>query len=197
MLMSSVELACRIYERSRLTGEFHLRSGATSAEYFDKYLFESDPSLLRGVAEALVTMLPEQVDALAGLALGGVPIATVVSQISGLPTLFVRKQAKPYGTCRLAEGGEVAGQRLAVIEDVVTSGGQVIESCRELHERGAQVVAVLCVIDREAGGTANLAAEGLELRALFTMRELAAARSNDTPCPAPVRPSKRRRLRPD
>jgi orotate phosphoribosyltransferase len=164
-------LARRVYERSRLTGEFRLRSGAVSGEYFDKYLFESDPRLLREIAEALVSMLPEGVDALAGLELGGVPLASVASQVSGLPTLFVRKQAKDYGTCRLAEGGEVAGRRLAVIEDVITSGGQVIESCRELRDQGAEVAAVLCVIDREAGG-ANIAAEGIELRALFTMSQL-------------------------
>ncbi len=85
------------------------------------------------------------------------PLATVASQLSGIPTLFVRKQAKTYGTCRLAEGGEIDGQRLVVIEDVVTSGGQVIDSCCALRERGAQILAVLCVIDREAGGRENLA----------------------------------------
>jgi orotate phosphoribosyltransferase len=165
-------LARRIYERVHLTGEFRLRSGAVSGEYFDKYLFESDPRLLREIADALVGMLPEGVDMLAGLELGGVPLASVASQVSGLPTLFVRKQAKDYGTCRLAEGGEVAGRRLAVIEDVITSGGQVIESCRELRDRGAEIAAVLCVIDREAGGGANIAAEGIELRPLFTMSQL-------------------------
>ncbi|HEY5197298.1 MAG TPA: hypothetical protein VIJ51_09775 [Solirubrobacteraceae bacterium] len=67
--------------------------------------------------------------------------------------------------------------RLAVIEDVVTSGGQVIESARALHERGATIAAVVCVIDREAGGLARLAAEGLELRSVFTATELAAAGS--------------------
>lgn len=168
-------LAQRIYEASHLTGEFLLRSGATSTEYFDKYLFESDPALLRDVAQALVDLLPEGVDALAGLELGGVPLATMVSQLSGLRTLFVRKQAKSYGTCRLAEGGEVKGRRLAVVEDVITSGGQVIESCRELRERGAEVVVVLCVIDREAGGAEALTADGLTLRPAFTMSELKAS----------------------
>ncbi len=168
-------LARRIYERSHLTGEFKLRSGATSTEYFDKYLFESDPVLLRDIAQALVLLLPERVDGVAGLELGGVPLATVVSQVAGLPALFVRKQAKPYGTCRLAEGGEVAGRRLAVIEDVISTGGQVVESCRALRERGAEIVAVLCVIDRESEGAANIAAEGLELRSAFTLTDLRAA----------------------
>jgi len=165
-------LARRIYERAHLTGEFRLRSGATSGEYFDKYLLESDPELLRAVAEALVALLPTDVEAVAGLELGGVPLATMVSQISGLPTLFVRKAPKEYGTCRLAEGGDVDGRRLAVIEDVVTSGGQLIESCAALRDRGADIVAVLCVIDREAGGVENLAAQALRLRSLFTMSEL-------------------------
>lgn len=151
-----------------------MRSGVVSGEYFDKYLFESDPELLREVAEALVRLLPTEAQAVAGLELGGVPLATMVSQVSGLPTLFVRKAPKDYGTCRLAEGGEVADRRIAVIEDVVTSGGQLIESCAALRERGADILAVVCVIDREAGGPDNLAAQGLELRSLFTMSQLRA-----------------------
>jgi orotate phosphoribosyltransferase len=93
----SARLARQIFERIRLTGEFRLRSGSFSNEYFDKYLFESDPVLLREVAGALLELMPrDEVDALAGLELGGVPLATVASQISGLPTLFVRKKAKDY-----------------------------------------------------------------------------------------------------
>jgi orotate phosphoribosyltransferase len=168
----SAALAGAIYARSHLHGEFLLRSGAVSKEYFDKYLFESDPAMLREIAEALAGLLPDGIDALAGLELGGVPLATMLSQTTGVPTLFVRKQAKPYGTCRLAEGGEVEGRRLAVIEDVITSGGQVVESCRELRTLGAEIECVLCVIDRESGGAENIAAEGLELRSLFTISEL-------------------------
>jgi orotate phosphoribosyltransferase len=168
-------LAKRIYRRSHLTGSFRLRSGGVSSEYFDKYLFEADPEMLREIAAAMVAMLPGDVEALAGLELGGVPLATAASQISGLPALFVRKQAKDYGTCRLAEGGEVSGRRLAVLEDVITSGGQVIASCAALRELGAEIIAVACVIDREAGGADALAAEGLPLRSLFTMSQLKSA----------------------
>jgi orotate phosphoribosyltransferase len=107
-----------------------------------------------------------------GLELGGVPLAVVISQVCGLPAIFVRKQAKTYGRCRLAEGGVIEGRRLAIVEDVVTSGGRVIDSCRELRARGADIAAVLCVIDREAAGRANLTSEQLELRSLFTMSEL-------------------------
>jgi orotate phosphoribosyltransferase len=165
-------LARRIHDRAHLEGEFQLRSGAVSGEYFDKYLFESDPELLRAVAERLVSLLPPGAQVVAGLELGGVPLATMVSQLSGLPTLFVRKAPKDYGTRRLAEGDQVSGRRLAVIEDVVTSGGQIIESCAAMREDGADIVGVLCVIDREAGGADNLASHGLELRALFTLSQL-------------------------
>jgi len=165
-------LARTIYERTHLTGEFRLRSGAVSNEYFDKYLFESDPSLLHAIGETLVPLLPPGTDALAGLELGGVPLATMLSQLTGLPALFVRKEAKTYGTCRLAEGGELDGRRLTVVEDVVTSGGQVVASCGDLREGGALVEYAVCVIDREAGGAKNLAEIGVDLRALYTMSEL-------------------------
>ena len=167
-------LARRIYDTAHLTGRFLLRSGATSDEYFDKYRFEADPVLLHAIAEAMAPLVPAATDALAGLELGGVPLATALSQLTGLPARFVRKEAKPYGTCQLAEGGDVGGERLVVVEDVVTSGGQVVMSCADLRARGAEIVRVLCVIDREAGGAAALEAEGLDLHALFTMTELTA-----------------------
>jgi orotate phosphoribosyltransferase len=166
------DLARTIYERTHLTGEFTLRSGAVSTEYFDKYLFESDPELLHAIAEALAPLVPRGTDALAGLELGGVPLAVALSRVTGLPALFVRKEAKTYGTCRLAEGGDIDGRHLTVVEDVVTSGGQVVTSCGDLRERGAVVTHAVCVIDREAGGPAKLEAIAVELHPLFTMAEL-------------------------
>ncbi|MCU1380489.1 MAG: Orotate phosphoribosyltransferase [Acidimicrobiales bacterium] len=168
------DLARRVYDTAHLTGKFTLRSGQVSHEYFDKYLFEADPVLLRDIAEAMAPMVPAETEVLAGLELGGIPIVTMLSQVTGLPALFVRKEAKSYGTCRLAEGGEVEGRNLVVVEDVVTTGGQVLLSCAELRERGATVDTVLCVIDREAGGPEAFAAEGLALRALLTMSQLKA-----------------------
>lgn len=170
--MERAELARRIYDTAHLTGNFTLRSGATSTEYFDKYRFEADPVLLLAIAEAMAPLVPAGTDALAGLELGGVPLATALSQVTGLPAWFVRKEAKTYGTCQLAEGGDVGGRRVTVVEDVVTSGGQVIASCADLRALGATIDRVLCVIDRQAGGPEKLAAEGLELSALFRMDEL-------------------------
>ena len=177
--MNRGALARRVVARAHLTGQFTLRSGARSDSYFDKYAFESDPHLLREIAVALAALLPDQADAVTGLELGGVPLATVLSQVCGLPTVFVRKQAKTYGTCRLAEGIEIHSKRLVVIEDVITTAGQVIESVRELRARRAQIEMVLCVIDREAGGADRLAEQGLQLRSLFTMGELSAAGASD------------------
>ena len=96
----------------------------------------------------------------------------MLSQITGLPTFFIRKKAKEYGTCKLAEGGDLAGRRILIIEDVVTSGGQIIKSAADLRALGAILSDVLCVIDREAGGRENLIEEQLALHALFTMSEL-------------------------
>jgi orotate phosphoribosyltransferase len=167
-------LAARIYDTSHLTGTFTLRSGVVSHEYFDKYMFEADPVLLRDIAAACVPLVPTGMDALAGLELGGIPIATMISQLSGLPARFVRKEAKTYGTCRLAEGGELEGKRLCIIEDVVTSGGAILDAAVELRAAGAILGPVICVIDRESGGPEKLAAQGLDLHPLFLMHELKA-----------------------
>lgn len=132
-----------------LTGSFRLRSGQVSHDYFDKYLFEGQPALLREVAEIMVGLLAAECDVLAGMELGGIPIATVMSQLTGLPTVFVRKRAKEYGTLKVAEGGAVNGLRVVLIEDVVTTGGALLESCRHLRTAGAEVDRAVCAIDRE------------------------------------------------
>jgi orotate phosphoribosyltransferase len=173
--MDRCELAAAIHQASHLKGEFQLRSGAISNHYFDKYRFESNPQLLRMIVEALVTLVPANTQALAGLELGGVPLATMLSQATGLPAVFVRKAPKSYGTCRLAEGGEIVGRRLLVVEDVVTSGGQVLASAQALRGLGGEVSTALCVIDRESGGAGLLGAEGITLHSLFRMSELAEA----------------------
>jgi len=170
--MDKQDLGRALLAACHLRGEFQLRSGAISPEYFDKYRFESDPKLLQEIAMQLAALLPKNVDALAGLELGGIPIVTALCQVTGLPALFVRKTAKNYGTCQLVEGGTVEGRRIVVVEDVITSGGQVLISTLELKKLGAQIIGVLCVIDREAGGKAALEAAGLELMALFRMTDL-------------------------
>lgn len=109
---------------------------------------------------------------LAGLEMGGIAVVTALGQRTGLPCAFVRKTAKSYGTARLAEGAEVKGRRVLVVEDVVTSGGQIAVSAGQLRDLGAQVGHALCVIDRQEGGAGALAAEGIRLHALLSREEL-------------------------
>ncbi|GIF25222.1 orotate phosphoribosyltransferase [Actinoplanes tereljensis] len=171
-MTSSEDLARRVRDVSRLTGEFVLRSGRTATEYFDKYQFEADPELLDQLAERMAVLIPEGTEVLAGLEMGGIAVVTALARHAKLPTAFVRKQAKQYGTSRLSEGAEVAGRRVLVVEDVVTSGGQVVISTGELRKLGAHVDHALCVIDRQEGGAAALAADGITLRALLTREDL-------------------------
>ncbi len=173
---SRAALAHDIDSVCRVTGTFQLRSGRTATEYFDKYLFESDPALLRRVAEAMQPLVPEGTELLGGLELGGVPLATVLSSLTGLPALFVRKKAKEYGTRRLAEGAEVAGRRVTLIEDIVTTGGAARNATHALRAAGAVVTTVVCAIDRSDTPGLALADVALETRPVLTRADLDAAR---------------------
>jgi orotate phosphoribosyltransferase len=169
-LAADVDACCR------LSGTFTLRSGQVSSEYFDKYLFESEPALLARVAAQMLPLLPDDTELLGGLELGGVPIATMVSSLSGHRTLFVRKQAKEYGTCKLAEGPDVAGRRVTLVEDVITTGGAVRDATNALRAAGAVVDVVVCAIDRSPAGENPLADVGLEVRPVLTKADLDGAR---------------------
>jgi orotate phosphoribosyltransferase len=170
--MTREELGKKIYDSSYITGEFVLRSGQTSNEYFDKYQFESRPELLGEIAKQIKVLLPEDFDILAGLEVGGIPIATALSLETGKPVVFVRKKAKEYGTCKFAEGVDVKNKKVVIIEDVVTSGGQVIFSTEDLRKAGAIIDTALCVINRESGGPEKLAEADINLKSLFTMSYL-------------------------
>jgi len=146
-----------------------LRSGQVSHEYFDKYLFEADPDLLMAIAETIKPLIPPETEVLAGLEMGGIPVVTALSISSGMKTAFVRKKAKEYGTCKLAEGSNIDGKRVCIVEDVVTTGGQIIESAKELRARGAIVDTVLCVILRDAKAVKLLADANLTLLPAFTI----------------------------
>jgi orotate phosphoribosyltransferase len=167
-----IELARRVDDCCRLKGRFVLRSGRVADEYFDKYQFEADPVLLGELADAMVPLVPAGTDVLAGLEMGGIAVVTALGLRTGLPCAFVRKAAKPYGTARLAEGAAVAGRRVLVVEDVVTSGGQIAISAGELRQLGAEVGHALCVIDRQEGGATALTRDGITLRALLSREEL-------------------------
>jgi orotate phosphoribosyltransferase len=168
------QLATAVYEAAHLTGSFTLRSGQRASEYFDKFQFTSRPELLSAVADELAAIVPDDVEVLAGLQLGGVPLAAALSLKTGLPAVYVRLARKSYGTCRISEGVDIAGRVVAVVEDVVTTGGQIGLSTADLRAEGAEVRHALAVVDREAGGAEALATHGLTFKAVFTSSELEA-----------------------
>lgn len=170
--MQRAELGGRIYEVSHVKGDFVLSSGQPSDHYFDKYQFEALPELLQPIAAQLVDHIPPDTDVLAGLDMGGVPIATALSLQTGLPQAFVRKEAKKYGTRRLAEGVAIGGKNVTVIEDVITSGKQIVTAIQGLRVMEANVGYALCVIERSPEGRAALQASGVHLTTLFTATEL-------------------------
>jgi orotate phosphoribosyltransferase len=176
-----LDLARDIDARCRLSGSFTLRSGQVSSEYFDKYLFETEPELLARVAAQMERLLPVDiapgVHLLGGLEMGGIPIVTALSARTGLPALFVRKKAKDYGTCKLAEGPDVAGRTVTLVEDVITTGGAVRDATRALRDAGATIELVVCAIDRSPAGQNPLADVDLEVRPVLTKADLDAVRS--------------------
>jgi len=173
--MDHAELARRIHDVARLEGRFTLRSGQVSDTYFDKYLFESDPVLLRGIGEAMTRLVPGGTEVLCGLELGGIPVVTVLSQLTGLPAAFIRKTPTAYGTQKYAEGPVLADKKLLVVEDVVSSGGQIIDSVSMMRDDGLEVDSALCVIDRRPDGSDALEAAGIRLESVFTMEEIESA----------------------
>ena len=171
-LAADPELAADLNGAARLTGRFVLRSGAISSEYFDKFRFESDPALLRRIARRMLELVPPGTEVLAGLELGGVPIATAMALESGLPAVFVRKAAKAYGTCRAVEGAEVDGRRVVIVEDVISTGGAIAEGAAHLRAAGATITSVVCALWRGAGGPSIPTLPGVPVRAAFLQSEL-------------------------
>lgn len=155
-----------------LEGEFRLRSGQVSTAYFDKYRFEADPQMLKRIAAEMILLLPPSTEVLAGLELGGVPIATAISLETGIPAAFVRKKAKEYGTCLAVEGGDVRGKQVILIEDVITTGGAVADATRLAREAGAEVIGVVCAIWRGDGDPRISALPELPVAAAMTKADL-------------------------
>jgi orotate phosphoribosyltransferase len=172
------ELARGLREAAYLEGDFVLRSGRRSKYYLDKYRFETRPDLLGPLGEALAAAVREhepEATRLAGPELGAVALATAASLQSGLPFLIVRKAAKDYGTANRLEGVYEDGECVCLIEDVVTSGGALLEAVQALREVGLRVSTAICVVDREEGGVDELARHAIRLRPLFRASEILAS----------------------
>jgi orotate phosphoribosyltransferase len=167
-----ISLAQKINNCARLEGVFTLRSGKTSTVYFDKYQFQSDPVLLDEIVMAMASLVPKDTQVLAGLEMGGIPLVTLLGQKLQLPVAFIRKEAKTYGTCKYAEGADLKGRRVCLIEDVVSSGGALLDALDKLQKDGVHVKNAICVIDRESGGKEALAERGFLLESLLLKSDL-------------------------
>ncbi|MFC1573815.1 orotate phosphoribosyltransferase [Candidatus Latescibacterota bacterium] len=145
------ELALKVRDAALLEGDFILSSGRRSNYYLDKYRIETNPEILTVVADGLVEKISPEADLLAGPELGAIPLVTAVGLKTGINFLLVRKKAKDYGTKNVVEGLYEKGQKVVLIEDVLTTGGQAVTAADSLGEIGLEVLKIVCVIDREEG----------------------------------------------
>lgn len=164
------ELAERVRRAALLEGDFVLSSGERSRYYVDKYLFCTEPGLLWDLAGALSERLPEETDRLAGVELGAVPLVVALSLRTGLPYVIVRREVKEYGTARNMEGRLAEGERLVLVEDVVTTGAQALRAARGLVEAGCEVGKMLAVLDRRESPDGDV--EEFSFEALLKMADL-------------------------
>jgi orotate phosphoribosyltransferase len=176
--VTDAELRAAIREHSYLEGDFVLRSGRRSSYYLDKYRFETRPELLAALGERIAAAVgehePEAVR-LAGPVLGAVALTAAASLASGLPFMIVRKEAKEYSTGNRIEGAFEPGERVCLVEDVVTSGGALLGAVTALRDAGLVCSTAVCVVDREEGGADALARRAVRLRPLFRSSEIVEA----------------------
>lgn len=161
------DLGARLLEVSRIEGDFVLSSGKRSTVYFDKFRFLADPALLREVAGAVRDLLPGGVTHLAAPEGAATLLVAAVALETGLPVAVVRKEPKAYGTRTQVEGYLEPGARVALIEDVSTTGHQVAAAARALQEAGADVAAIVLAIDR--GGAGSLREAGYRVEAVVSL----------------------------
>ncbi len=180
--MTDAELLDAILDAAYLEGDFVLRSGRRSRYYLDKYRFETRPELLGPIGKRIAAAVSEhepEAELLAGPELGAVALAAAASLASGLPFLIVRGEAKGHGTGNRIEGAFEQGQRVCLVEDVVTSGGAALEAVQALRDAGLECATALCVVDREEGGIDALARHAVRLRPLFRAGDFARAANAD------------------
>jgi orotate phosphoribosyltransferase len=166
------ELGRKLVKASYLKGDFVLRSGKRSNRYFDKFLFETEPTLLRELGKHMAALVPKETQRLAAPELGAVLLGGAVSMETGLPLLLVRKEPKGYGTSKQIEGRFESGDRVTVIEDVVTTGGDSLRSAQVLRDAGVEVIHLVVVLDRGEGGEDNIRGAGVKYSPLFRIGDL-------------------------
>ncbi len=168
------QVAQELVRHAYLEGDFLLSSGRRSRYYFDKYLFETKPHILRPLAKLLAAEIPPEADRIAGPELGAVALATAASLETGIPFVIVKKGTKEYATQKLIEGEINPGEKVVVVEDVMTTGAQAIASAEKLRSLGMDVLFILGIVDREEGARDNVESAGFVFKSLFTKTELEA-----------------------
>jgi orotate phosphoribosyltransferase len=166
------ELIRRIKETAYLEGDFTLRSGKKSRYYLDKYLFETCPDILKALGEEFAGHLTDDVTVIAGAELGGVALAAATAMHTGKNWIIVRNSKKGYGTGKLIEGVLNKGDFVLLVEDIATTGGQVLEAAKVITDAGAVVKKIVCVIDRKQGAEENITAAGYKFESILTKDDL-------------------------
>ncbi len=170
--MTKQELAKRVKETSYLEGDFTLRSGKKSKYYMDKYLFETNPDILKALGEEFAKHATSDVTLIAGAELGGVALAAATAMQTGKKWIIVRNSKKDYGTSKMVEGVLKADDVVLLVEDIATTGGQVLEAAKIITEAGAKVKKIVAVIDRKQGANENITTAGYKFESILTKEDL-------------------------
>jgi orotate phosphoribosyltransferase len=166
------ELIKRIKETAYLEGDFTLRSGKKSKYYLDKYLFETCPDILRALGEEFARYVTDDVSLIAGAELGGVALAASTAMATGKNWVIIRNSKKGYGTGKMTEGVISQGDVVLLVEDITTTGGQVLEAAKIITQAGAAVKEIVCVIDRKQGAEQNITNAGYKFESILTKDDL-------------------------
>lgn len=169
--MNRAELIERIRRTAFLEGDFTLRSGRKSRYYVDKYLFETQPDVLRTLGELFARRVQPDTTLIAGAELGGVALAAAASMASGIPFVIIRNAKKDYGTQKMFEGRLTPDDRVLLVEDIATTGGQVLEAAGVIQQAGASVQRIVAVLDRQEGARANIESAGFVFESLLTIAD--------------------------
>ena len=155
-----------------LEGDFTLSSGKKSNYYINMKKAITEPEILSTISKLITQKIDlDDIDKVAGPALGAVPIATAVSLESKLPLLMIRKEKKGYGTSKLIEGELNEGDNVIVVEDVSTTGGSLLKAIRAINDNGGNVKRAFVVVDREEGAIETFEKEGITLEPLISVKD--------------------------
>lgn len=173
MIHNKASLAIELYQIGAIQfGEFTLKSGQTSSIYINLRKIISYPKIMRTVAALMWDSVSQsKFDLVCGVPYTALPIATCLALDHDLPMVMRRKEKKEYGTKQLIEGDFKQGQHCLIIEDVITTGGSIIETATDLQQAGILVTDTVLLIDREQGGRQNLEKQ-FKVHSIFTISEI-------------------------